>query len=118
MPRWANLKRVECPILLRATPQPSTGRRSVRSTANPVRRQGILETTHRHPKPYEHKQSRSHEHHHSGQSGARLESVLNRCPLNVGGCDELLGHSVLDRIFFALLRLALLSDLNACGLPS
>ena len=51
MPRRASLKSVECPILFRATPQPSTGRRSVRSKANPHRRQGILETTHRHPKP-------------------------------------------------------------------
>ena len=36
-----------CPILFRATPQPSTGGRSVRSKANPHRRQGTLETTHR-----------------------------------------------------------------------
>ena len=43
-----------CPILFRATPQPSTGRRSVRSKANPHRRQGTLETTHRNPRPYEH----------------------------------------------------------------
>jgi hypothetical protein len=72
MPRRASLKRVECPILFRATPQPSTGRRSVRSKANPNKeRQGILETTHRHPQPYEHNPSRSHDHHHSGQSGAR-----------------------------------------------
>jgi hypothetical protein len=32
---FENLKRVECPIRLRATPQPSTGRRSVRSKSQP-----------------------------------------------------------------------------------
>jgi hypothetical protein len=65
-PRRASLKRVECPILFRATPQPSTDRRSVRSKANPnTERQGIIETTGRHPKPYEHNPTRSHLHHHS-----------------------------------------------------
>jgi len=49
--------------------QPSIGRQSVRSRANPmIGRQGILETTDRHPKPYEHIRTRSHDHHHSGQS--------------------------------------------------
>src|SRR5262249_22687818 len=75
-PRRADLKRVECPILFRATPQPSTGKRSVRSKANPnTRRQGILETTHQRPTPYEHKRSRSHDHHHSRQY-APLRDVL------------------------------------------
>ena len=49
-PRRASLKRVECPILFRATPQPSTDGRSVRSKANPHGWQGILETTHRNPR--------------------------------------------------------------------
>jgi hypothetical protein len=41
-------------------------------------RQGILETTHRHPQPYEHTNSRSHNHHQSGHS-VRLERAAEVC---------------------------------------
>jgi hypothetical protein len=41
------------PILFRATSQPSTRGRSVRSKANRARWQSILETTHQSPRRYE-----------------------------------------------------------------
>ena len=50
-PRRAILKRV-VPFLFRATPQPRSGGRPVRSKANRERWQGILETAHRTPRRY------------------------------------------------------------------
>ena len=47
-----NPEEIECSVLFRATPQPRSGRWSVRSKAN-QRWQGILETTHRTSRRYE-----------------------------------------------------------------
>ncbi len=66
------------PFLFRATPKPRTGGRANRSKANRERWQGIRETTHQNPEPYEHPPVLASQSHSGHSVRRRIDGMRRR----------------------------------------